>query len=74
MKIKINSRICVRCGGSKYIFDNIGHMKRCPNCSGEGIEYIISPKQLALYKEVWDLSGRGKITAARKNVASGATV
>ena len=53
--MKFNSRMCVRCGGSKKIPDRefaFGKAKmiKCPNCGGEGIEYIISPKQLKEYK------------------------
>ena len=73
--MKFNSRICVRCGGSKTItkyvkpFDGDRdddnpkfekwiqdtHFNECPNCNGEGIEYIISPNQLKEYKILKDL-------------------
>ena len=51
--MKFNRRMCVRCGGSKTITDNWkSHTVRreCPNCNGEGIEYIISPKQSREYE------------------------
>ena len=61
-KMKFNSRLCVRCGGSKTINhipfteteDMIaeGQSIPCPNCNGEGIEYIISPKVWQEYKEL----------------------
>ena len=60
-EMKFNSRMCVKCGGSKQIGNSrsaesaifgSGVFIECPNCNGEGIEYIISPKQLKEYQKL----------------------
>jgi len=62
--MKFNSQTCSACGGNKIVFggsltnsietsiDIYVAKQQCPNCSGEGIEYIISPKQLGEYREL----------------------
>jgi len=61
--MKLNSRICVRCSGSKYIKDP---PEECPNCSGEGIEYIISPEELKRLR--YQLTSKEQIVEAIKTL------
>ena len=67
-KMKFRSQTCSICDGLG-VADRFNIASGpCDSCDGERIEYILSPKQLALYQEVWKLAGKGKIVAAKKNI------